>query len=312
MLYGALLIGMAIKQPYARLGALGLIAYLAGFGLVALAVGWGRSGLAPYYCLDSRYALLSVPALCGIYLGGNLLEPSWPGRLLQWVLFTAMCLAMPANFEEGRNSALSHRRGTQEFIRDVQRGVPVQLLIKRHHWLVPSWSGEAQPEFENIVLDRWRLLRQAGIGVFKDLREFPAYRRIDVHVNPRKGEPMTWEKNVGHGLGSDSKATFALDGLQHVLAIRIRCSMDGGSAAGPADFQVSWKGRTQGEQSERLSIDAAPGEKVLTAWVDDWIDQFTIHCDNACKILRLGMLVPSAGGASQEGRHGAGEQGQPF
>src|SRR5262249_43563124 len=123
VLSAAFLTSLSVRQPQARLAALGSLAFLGGFGLIALAIGWGRSALAPDYCLESRYALLSVPVLCAVYLAGNL-PALMPGRLLQWVLFACMCLAMPANFEEGWTRALAHRRGTQEFERDVLRGVP--------------------------------------------------------------------------------------------------------------------------------------------------------------------------------------------
>jgi hypothetical protein len=179
----------------------------------------------------------------------------------------------------------------------MHRGVPTQVLIQRYHWLVPSWTGEAQPELEQVVLNRWRLLRLVGHVVFKDLRELPDSRRIEVPVNPSTFEQMSGAKEMGNGSSSSSKAIFRLNALQHVLAVRIRCSIDNGKATtGAADFRVSWVGRTQTEESERLHIDAAPGEKVLTAWVDDWIDQFTIHFDNKAgviKILKLGVLVPT-------------------
>jgi hypothetical protein len=297
MLCAALLTSLALRQPQARLGALGIMAFLVGFGLVGLAIGWGRSGLAPYYCLDGRYALLSAPAICAMYLAGNLLEPR-SGRWLQWLLFLGMCLAQPANFEHGWTGALAHRRGTHEFARDVQRGVPIQLLIKRYHWLVPSWTGEEQPQFEPLVLDRWRLLRRVGHRVFKDLRELPPYRRIEVSVNPLKIEPVTQANHLGYELGCGSKAIYRLTGLEQVLAIRIRCSTESSKVTGgPVELHVSWKDRTQNEQSELLRIDTASGERVLTSWIDEWIDQFAIESDNkacAIKILKLGVLVPNA------------------
>jgi hypothetical protein len=140
-----------------------------------------------------------------------------------------------------------------------------------------------------VVLDRWRLLRQAGIGAFKDLREFPAYRRIDVPLN--QAELTAGTKDLGAGT-----EVYQLNQPQHVLAIRIRCAVDRYKAdAGPANIEVSWKGTSHTDEAEHLSIDA-PGEKVLTAWVNDSIDHFEIRSDNKAgvtKILKLGVLVPS-------------------
>jgi hypothetical protein len=152
------------------------------------------------------------------------------------------------------------------------------------------------------------MLHHAGIGQFKLLKDTPTFRELPLAIVPTAVDQMTWSEGIGHGFGHNSSLTFTLDVPQLIYAIRLKYSY-GPTAVNPAFFRMAWKntGRNDFDTAERnihLKLQhwqtyapTGPGEKTLTIWVNETIDQFRIQPDTKPCDFRLAeivVLVPSA------------------
>ncbi len=107
------LAGLALvwrKHSSERLCIAGLLVFFLSMAALAGAVGIGRASLGLHLCETSRYAWLSVPTFCWIYLaasrGGR---PAFALFVQMSLLFAALFLAK-TNFSEGRQWSRYHRQ----------------------------------------------------------------------------------------------------------------------------------------------------------------------------------------------------------
>ena len=203
----ATLISAARDRPPDRHRALGFLCFLGAMGSLTLAVGMGRDGFEP------RYVTLSVPTLCCLFLA-SFLSMSRTGRYLRaaMAVMAALCLWGDTTSGIAYGTKLREEMGLLE--REIEAGDPPYLLIHRHHdMLHPS---------EDLVSDYMPLLRRAGVGAFKHLRDDPPFREVPVPLVPSGTKDLRWEGGTAHGSGPGSYVDFALPADLDVGGIRIR------------------------------------------------------------------------------------------
>jgi hypothetical protein len=294
----SVMVGVWRKHPEERFRITGLFFFLGALGSLALGLGWGRSGLGPEYCFELRYTVFMLPVLFCVYFIGGLYNTTTSGRSVQFGLFITMCVLWHGNSEEGTTFAEKPVSKQEEFLTDLRAGMPTTLLAERYtSSLNPSWSGEVHPEDKEVLVTGMRLLRRAGVGVFKQLQDDPACREIAVDLEPSDTQDIDWEDGVGHGYGSDPSLTFTLKKPQRVHALRLQCSLNyGNDEPAPASAQLSWKRSDQEdfpetEQNIPLELDTAPGETTVSVWINDTIDEFRIRPDNKPCVFRIAKIV---------------------
>lgn len=174
---GALLAGAAVVvgcllracwRGEGRCGALGFLAFLAGMAILVAGFGWGRAGFGPEQGFEWRYVTPSAPLLCGLYLAWEAYGPRSLGQLLPACLFTAVCVLLWPNVQSGQEGGGGMRKVMAELEHDLRAGVPASVLARRNTWwLYPS---------EQVLQDRFEMLRRAGWGEFRHLRDGPGPR----------------------------------------------------------------------------------------------------------------------------------------
>jgi hypothetical protein len=146
--------------------ALGLLLFMLGMAALALAVGWGRAAQVPTVGLPSRYVVLAIPALCAVYFVWELYGTPAARNVAQTGLLVAICAVLPLNVESGFQWRDWYVQGMDAVERDIDAGVPRSELAARHRAFLMHWeAGE--------LADGMRMLREAGVGPFRRMREDP-------------------------------------------------------------------------------------------------------------------------------------------
>lgn len=140
-----------------RFRAFGLLLFAAGSAALVIAMGWGRAGWVPSFGMPDRYALLSVPTLCGAFFVWLLYGPPMlRGRAIaMFALVTVFFL--PLNVRAGLGWRDYYLAGMSLVEGDLCRGVDLAELADRHVRFLMHWNRGALQE-------RMRLLEEAGIG----------------------------------------------------------------------------------------------------------------------------------------------------
>jgi hypothetical protein len=328
-LTGVVVLGLAIAsfsllcrvlktQPEERVRAFSLLCFLVGMAAVGGAAGWGRSGLRPDYCLDMRYSVLSAPALMAVYLGAVAYYPTTIGRWIQVFVCCAAFVLAPLNYEMTYGGASKIRTDLLSFLADMRSGIPDEILIKRHRWIVPAWTDDqtALNNEKGLVQPGMYELRKAGIGPWKELVSMPTCREQSLTI---KGEPLVNTSAAAPGGSYASTVTwqFKLPDRQKVYAIRIRGAIRFADGPGqPVLCRAAWGiGADRHAPLPRASVWLDPRQRDFTVpagldggvemvqgdsatmviWVDDTIDNFTLRLENApcnLEISELSLLVP--------------------
>lgn len=135
-----------------------LVASAVGF---VLAVGWNRSGWEPQFGIPSRYGLFAVPAFTGCFLAWVRFGPGRAGRWVPRGLALTMLLLVPWNTRAGdRFFADWYRDGMRAFHRDLNAGVPIDELARRHQFFL---YHAMKPE---TLAEHMRWLSAAGVAPF--------------------------------------------------------------------------------------------------------------------------------------------------
>jgi hypothetical protein len=150
---------VGLRVPDERPRALGLIAVILSMLAVAAAVGVSRSGLGPGFGLSSRYASIAAPLLSSLYVAWLAYGPAPARRLVNIVLLTLVCLAVPANIEFGLKYGELRRSVYLQVERNLRARVPASQMrdtILRALYPVPD-----------VACDRFNMLKHARFGKFK-------------------------------------------------------------------------------------------------------------------------------------------------
>jgi hypothetical protein len=317
MLASAAVLAVAwYRRPRERGRALGLLSFLAAMGCLALGLGWGRAAPDPGSGFESRYVTAAAPALCCAYLiWGMHGRPS--SYFLQMCLFVLMVMSLGVSVEAALGWAGPDHERYEAFEKDLRAGVPLSQLAQRHG----SLHTTNNPNAAGDVADVLSRLQQAGIEPFRFIQGDPGYREVPLPVVPVEVNRMTWKDGIGEGSGPDSHLVFAfrqpqllgrdprlvynVPNARLVYGIRLHYAYQyaAGDTADTASFQVFW-GRSArdnfGAEGRSFSwdVDARPGERTTTVWVNDTIDQFRIHPDNkpcAFNLSAITLLLPAGG-----------------
>jgi hypothetical protein len=314
-----LILGRILRtQPAERLRAFAFLSFLIGMAAVGGAAGWGRSGLRPDYCLDMRYSVLSAPALMAVYLLAGAYYRATIGRWIQVFACSAAFLLAPLNYEMTYTGASKIRTDLLSFLADMRSGIPDQVLIKRHRWIVPAWADDqtARDNEGRLVSPGMDELKRAGSGPWKDLVTMPPCREESL---ASQGEPVikTGADKKSSSYPSTVTWQFKLPARERVYAIRIRGGLRfTDELAQPVLCRAAWgigvdrhsplpralvwldprhrdftvpaglEGGVEMVQSDSATIDI---------WIDEIIDGFTLRLENApceLEISELSVLVP--------------------
>lgn len=153
----------ACRRAEGRCGAVGLLAFLAGMIVLVAAFGWSRAPFGPEQGFEWRYVTPSAPLLCGLYLAWEAYGPRRLGQLLPACLFTAVCVLFWPNVQSGQEIGGTLRQLMVKLDHDASAGVPASVLARDSTgWLYP---------FPRVLERRFEMLRQAGWGKFRYLRD---------------------------------------------------------------------------------------------------------------------------------------------
>jgi hypothetical protein len=282
------------RQPGERLRASGLFLFLASVGSLVLVMGWGRAGRGAEAGFENRYGTLVAPALCCSYFIWTLYGPPVVSSLARMTLFSVACALVYPNTERGLQYAGQYRRQMDALVRDIESGVPNYLLVKRY---VPSISLSY-----DLLPDYLTMLRRAGVGRFRALRENPAFREVAVPVVPSALHKMTWEVRTALGEGAGQYLEFDLKETRFVCGVRLRHPLSNGKGVS-ARFLMYWKRGDQDAFAEdrwfwTYGLGMSPEETTTTIWVGDEVRQIRIHPDDfpcVFRIEELVLLVPADG-----------------
>ena len=279
-------------QPLTRI--LGLLSYLCLAMLtLVLALGWGRSTSGPHGAFQSRYGALAAPVLCCIYFAWELYCSRAVGRVARACLFALACGMLAANTREGLRYARDYHRQMEAFEHDLRAGVPTYMLLRRHGPFLYFSLNDQLGEY-------MRMLHRASIGPFRSLQADPALREVELPIVPGGLDKMTWEGGTGRATGIDPSVVFTLSEPRFVGGIRITYSYPDTDGS-PLYFRVFWRKSDQGDFNEHqfylnAFLERASGERTVTIWVGDMIDQFRINPDNKYsyfKINKIVLLIPN-------------------
>ncbi len=290
------------SQPE-RARALGLLSFLgANAGLLG-AVAWGRDD---HHVME--YNTLAAPALCAVYFSWVLYSPRRLEGFLPMCLFTLLCAMLSLNTRSGLDVGISRRNAMEAVEQDLRDGVPISLLIKCHaEDLLPGRMYESRRVANDVLESSLQSLRRAGFGSFRFLSDGPPLQEVTLPAEPCHVDQVTRREDGGWEVGPNSNLVFALPEPRFVVGIRIRYRLAKGQG-NSAYLQTFWKRSDQeaftdpGAEGpnerfhESRTVEAGPGEKVLTVWVWDAIDQFRIHPDNqpcTFQISEIRLLVPA-------------------
>lgn len=286
-----ILVRAALTRPEERARALGLLAFLGSLGSLALGLGLGRAGTSVEAGFEPRYVTLAAPFGCVVYFAWDLYGglPALRRLVPLGLLATMLVLSWP-NTQFGIAAGQDMARQSEQFRRDVRSGTPQFLVIKR---AVPF----VHPS-QDILTETFPSLRDARLGIFRDLRPDPAFREVEVSVTPTNVRLARWEGDTAHVTGVDPELTYVLPNERYVAGIRLGYA-HANPAATPARFRMSWRRSGSASASPDASfsnwnLPTGPG-RTTTIWIGDVIREFRIQPDDqpcTFRIESITLLVP--------------------
>lgn len=157
----AVLVVAFVRRPE-QPAAFGLVCFLAATAGLALVLPGERAHLGAGAGFASRHVTIVLPALCAIYLAGELCGGATATRFVQAALCIGALLLLPYDIRHGIRYGGERCQVMQAFERDVRAGLTPAALAERHD---PALLGTAKALLEDGV----RRLRAAGIGAFRPL-----------------------------------------------------------------------------------------------------------------------------------------------
>lgn len=273
-----------------RQRAWGLLACLMSVAGVAAGMGYGRAAVLDVYNgWPDRYVLLAAPAFCIAYFAWELTGHDRVNRFARATLFALAALLLPLNTAFGREWGSWYVGGMDRVMRDIQDGVPPDVLADRHReFLIHFWdAGRLEAHMQ--------MLHDAGIGPFRAMRvaedTTPSSLRLDsltlrYHLPEAGAVSLVWGidgwqrvpasiRPSGTVLTRSSNAMSSPmrreeDGFTATLAIPRGSSLDYGfviTARNDHDsLSALWDGnrRYEPNPASRGVVDADPGLSLLT------------------------------------------------
>ncbi|MEP6687278.1 MAG: hypothetical protein ABJC36_02955 [Gemmatimonadales bacterium] len=222
-------------RPGERARAGGLILFLGAMASLALGLGMGRNGF------EVRYVTLAVPAWCAGYLAWALYggpdTRRWVPRGLAAVALVTLWWNVAIGLEYGRDL----HDHLAAFERDLVAGVPRRDLVRRYDpWLHPH---------QDVPIEYLPMLRAAGIGVYRDLRDDPPARTVALDLTPSAVGGATWHDSTMTTSADEAWVDFTLPADRYVTGLRLRYEFT--SRSGVLSFVgLRWQRRGQVDYSD--------------------------------------------------------------
>jgi hypothetical protein len=314
----AILLRIWLKRPNERPRALALVMILAATLALVLVIGRKRAGMGLDYIYQGHYLAHVVPALCCIYFAWEM-HGGVSGRCVQLGMLAVLAASLPLNLQQAIHAGQYLQQKTWAFEHDVKSGIPAFILAERH------FASDAVPRAEELD----RILRNHkanGIGIFREIRDDPAFRIETLDVEAAVLDRMTLHDRVLSSTADSntSSLTFTLPEPRHIYAIRLQYAYLKTASAWPR-LRAYWRNSALQDFNDRdewVSVVAGPdqptwalidgkietsakvrADRSLTIWVDATIDQFRFYPDSGpCEIRlsKIELLVP----IEEESRHG--------
>jgi hypothetical protein len=268
------------KRPNQRLRAAGLFLFIGAMVSLAFGLGMGRNGF------EIRYVTLSVPLLCAFYLAWTIYGPPRLRTMIGTLLFTTVIVLLVPNTRWGWRYASDLKSHLAAFEGDVMSGTPPYQLIQRHAtYLHPHHL---------IIMDYMPMLREAGSGVFKRLRDDPPFRDVSLPLTAVELHDMTWDGDVGRATSTDGWVTFELPAEVKAAAIHLRYTYWNAKETAPY-LAIHWKPRDQTDFAENAyskyspTGDRANWQRGTWSRLEDDSSVVYISVDQPVQALRISL-----------------------
>lgn len=151
---------LLLGRPRSRSSA-GTLLMLAGFIALALMIGHSRSGTTRFAGFNERYVTLFclAPVLAYAAIPASRLPVAT--RLAQALMLAAVALCYGRNSDHAEDILTERRYATRKLLRDVNAGVPVPLLARRHPYWSPQMVQQLEAGFSILAQDRLSVYRNA-------------------------------------------------------------------------------------------------------------------------------------------------------
>lgn len=287
----------ARHQPQGRVQALGFFFFLGSMCSLALGIGLGREGF------EIRYITLAAPVFCCVYFIYEIYSRGKFNTYSRATLFALASFALWPNTHLGIEYANTLRHNLESFEQDMEAGVPAYMLINRY--------GPYLHNHHDLLIDYMPMLRRAGVGQFRFLKDNPPFLEIPVPLAPISSDQVKWKDTTAYVTGNEPYLTFGLDKSRYVAGIRLTYSHK--STDGILPFiGISWKAEGQKDFPEDQLYGYSPtgdrvnwergtssrtsgGQHQITAWPNDTMDQLVIIPDlkpGVFKIFEIMLLIP--------------------
>ena len=143
-----------------RFRVFGFVMFAAATAALILLIAWGRAGAVPLWGMPGRYALLSVPGLCGVYFAWILYGPETTRNRVAITFAIAVLLALPFNLRQGLAYRDAYVTGMRAFEQDLTDGLSWQELAERHQKFLMDWDHSS-------VMKGMEMLHEAKMGPWK-------------------------------------------------------------------------------------------------------------------------------------------------
>jgi hypothetical protein len=179
---------------------------------------------------------LAVPVWCAGYLVWELYGGPDTRRWVPAGLAAVALVALWGNLGVGLEYGRDLRAHLGAFERDLVAGVPRRELVRRYDpWLHPH---------QDVPMDYLPMLRTAGIGVYRHLREDPPARTVALDLTPTALAGATWRDSTLTAIANEASVDFTLPSERYVTGLRLRFQFT--SRDGTLPFVgLCWKRRGQ-------------------------------------------------------------------
>jgi hypothetical protein len=180
-------------------------------------------------------------------------------------------------------------------------GVPSHRLIFRYwNFLHPH---------QDILTEYMPMLRQAGVGSFRFLKDDPPFREVSISLVPQHLSNVRWEDGTAHATGSwdESYLLFSLPKAEYAYGIRLKYTYWNSDNTLPFVF-LHWRDDEAKQFArDRFKNYSATGdhanwvrgtwgqtkapESTLTFWVRDTVKEIRLHPDLRPGVMKVSELV---------------------
>lgn len=218
------------EKPKERARTVGLFLFIGAMVSLALGLGMGRDGF------EIRYVTLSVPLLCAVYFAWTIYGAPPLRKMIGTLLFTTVVVLVVPNTWWGLRYARDLKSHLAAFETDMVGGTPAHELIQRY-------AGYLHPHHV-IIMDYMPMLRAAGAGAFRQLRDDPPFSEVSPPLTPIQLHDMEWEDGVARAISTNGWLTFGLPAQVDAAGIRLRYTYSNAKGTEPY-VAIHWKSRDQ-------------------------------------------------------------------